>query len=53
MALGHTPMLTPWWVDSSHFLNGCFAFSSFLKNILFVCDHETLSYSATNSSEPI
>ena len=43
MALGHAAMLTPWWADSSHFSNARFAFSHFLKNIYFVCDHETLS----------
>ena len=52
MALGHTMTLTPWWTNSSHFSNTCFALSCFLKNISFVYDHETLSYSAINSLKP-
>ena len=42
-----------WWANSSCFPNACFAFSCFSKNIFFVCDHETLSYLATNSMKPI
>ena len=42
-----------WWANSSYFPNACFAFSCFSKNIFFVCDHETLSYLATNSMKPI
>ena len=48
-ALGHAMALMPWWADSSRFSNACFAFSCFLKNIFFVYNQETLSYSATNS----
>ena len=46
-------MLTSWWADSSCFSNVCFVFLGFLKNIFFVCDHETLSCSAINSLKPI
>ena len=53
MALGHTMTLTSWWANSSHFPDACFTFSWFLKNMFFVCDHETLSYSTTNSLKPI
>ena len=35
------------------FSNACFTFSCFLKNIFFIYDHETLSYSVTNSLKPI
>ena len=53
MALGHAVEFRPWWADFSRFSNVCFMFSSFLENIFFVCDHETLSYSATNSLKHI
>ena len=42
-----------WWADSSCFPNACFTFSCFSKKNFFVCDHETLSYLATNSMKPI
>ena len=47
-ALGHTIELRQWWVDFSRFSNASFVFSSFLKNIFIMCDHETLSYLTTN-----
>ena len=53
MALYHANELRLWWVDSLSFFNTCFAFSSLLKDFFFVCDHETLSYSTTNSSKLI
>ena len=43
IALDHATMLMPWWANSSRFSNARFAFSSFLKDFYFVCDHETLS----------
>ena len=43
IALDHATMLMPWWANSSRFSNARFAFSSYLKDFYFVCDHETLS----------
>ena len=49
MALCHATRLRLWWADFSYFFDTCFAVSSVLKDFFFVCDHETLSYLATNS----